>query len=71
MTEYAKPLVSHSMAVHPDQIATHREHFPNIEITKEGQPVFHSVAEHDKYLKANKWTKTPQRKKRRGKKINA
>lgn len=49
--QYARPIVSDSLAVSPDQIAEHRRMFPNIQVTKEGQPVFDNFSDHEAYLK--------------------
>lgn len=62
--DYATPLVSQSLAMHPEQIAEHRERFPKIEVQADGCPVFHNTNEHSKYLKEIGWKKQPQRRKR-------
>jgi putative FmdB family regulatory protein len=59
--EYATPLASDSLAMHPEQIPEHRKRFPNIDIMPDGRPVFHNVREHSRYLKAIGWDKMPQR----------
>ena len=67
---YSKPIVSDSLAILPDQIPEHRKMFPNIEVTKEGQPVFDNYSDHEAYLKKCNFEKVPQKKKKRGKKIS-
>lgn len=66
---YSKPLVSDSLAVSVDQIDEHKQAFPDVDITKEGQPVFRSYKQHDAYLEKTGFIKSPQKKKRREKKI--
>jgi len=68
-TEYHRPLVSDSLAVSPDQIEEHKRYFPDVEVTKEGQPVFTNYKQHDSYLKKTGFVKHPQKIKNRGKKI--
>ena len=48
---YAKPIISDSLAMNPDQIPEHRERFPDVEVTAAGQPVFKSFKQHEAYLK--------------------
>lgn len=67
---YARPIVSDSMAMSPDQIPEHRKLFPNIEVTPEGQPVFDNFTDHENYLKKCNIQKLPQRKRLKGKKIS-
>jgi hypothetical protein len=67
---YHKPIVSDSLAILPEQIPEHRKMFPNIEVTKEGQPVFDNYSDHEAYLKKCNCEKAPQKKKKRGKKIS-
>ena len=67
---YARPIVSDSLAMHPDQIPEHRRMFPNIEVTPEGQPVFDNFADHESYLNKCNIQKLPQRKRFNGKKIS-
>jgi hypothetical protein len=67
--QYARAIVSDSLAMHPDQIPEHRRMFPNIEVTPEGQPVFDNFTDHEAYLKKCNIQKLPQRKRISGKKI--
>lgn len=67
--EYAKPLVSDSLAISKDQIAEHRQLFPDVKVTSEGQPVFTNSKQHNDYLKANGFVKLPKKNKRIGKAI--
>ena len=67
---YVRPIVSDSLAMHPDQIPEHRRMFPNIEITPEGQPVFDNFTDHESYLKKCNIQKLPQRKRFSVKKIS-
>ena len=62
-------IVSHSLAMHPDQIKEHKQRFPDIKVTDDGCPVFTNTQAHDKYLKAIGWKKVPGRKRRRSKKL--
>lgn len=65
--EYRSPIVSDSLAVSPAQITEHKRHFPDIEMTPEGQLVFRSYRQHDDYLKKIGATKNRQKiRKRRG-----
>lgn len=66
---YARPIVSDSLAMNPEQIPEHRHMFPNIEVTSEGQPVFDNFVDHDAYLNKCGFQKLPQRKRFKGKKI--
>lgn len=50
--DYVKPIVSDSLAMNPSQIAEHRQLFPNIEVTREGQPIFDNAKTHNDYLEA-------------------
>lgn len=59
--EYHRPLVSDSLAINPEQITEHKKKFPNVEITREGQPVFRTFRQHDNYLKATGFEKKSQR----------
>lgn len=47
---YREPLHSDTLAINPEQVAEHKEHFPNIELDDECRPVFHTVKEHEEYL---------------------
>ena len=65
---YSKPIVSNSLAVAPDQIAEHRKQFPDIQMTKEGQPVFDKYSTHEAYLEKTNFKKDPAKIRRRVKK---
>lgn len=67
--EYRKPIVSNALAVSPNQVVEHRQLFPDIEMTPEGQPVFRDYRQHDAYLKKIGAVKNPQRQRSRGKRI--
>ena len=62
---YGTPLVSDAMAMHPEQIAEHKKLFPDIKVTKEGQPVFDKYSTHEAYLKATNYDKSAKKNKRR------
>ncbi len=66
---YDKPIVSDSMAIHPEQIKEHERLFPDIKVTKEGQPIFEKYSQHEAYLKKTNYVKERQTPKRRGKAI--
>lgn len=66
---YHKPIVSNSMAMNPNQIAEHRQKFPDIQVTTEGQPVFDNFADHEAYMKKCNIEKMPQKKRKRGRRI--
>lgn len=66
---YHKPIVSNSMAMNPNQIAEHRKLFPDIQVTKEGQPVFNNFADHEAYMKKCNIEKVPQKKRKKGRRI--
>lgn len=68
---YDKPIVSDSMAMHPEQIAEHNKKFPDIKVTKEGQPVFERYSQHEAYLKATGFVKERQKPKRVGKNVTS
>jgi hypothetical protein len=67
-TEYAKPLHSDSLAMNPNQVSEHRKKFPDVEVDKQGRPVFRNFKQHDRYLKKTGFVKVPQKTKRKGKK---
>lgn len=66
---YSKPIVSDSLAISPEQISEHRELFPDVEVTSEGQPVFENYRQHDNYLKKTGFRKKQQKLKPKGKRI--
>lgn len=63
---YRTPIISDSLAVSVDQIDEHKKLFPDVEITKEGQPVFRSYKQHETYLEKTGFVKQPQKKRRQG-----
>ena len=67
--QYGRKIVSDSLAMNPNQIVEHRKLFPDIQVTKEGQPVFDNYTEHLKYLDACNIVKMPKSKKKKGKRI--
>ena len=58
---YSKPIHSDSLAISPTQVAEHKRLFPNIEIDSEGRPVFDNYKDHDAYLEATGFAKSPQK----------
>ena len=67
--QYRRQIVSDSIAMNPYQIAEHRQLFPDIQVTGEGQPVFDNFADHEKYLEKCNVEKVPGKRKKRGKRI--
>jgi hypothetical protein len=67
--QYSRQIVSDSLAMNPNQIAEHRRMFPNVQVTKEGQPVFDNFTEHEAYLKKCNIVKKPKSKKKKGKRM--
>ena len=67
--DYSTPLVSNSLAVSMSQIEEHKRAFPDVQITNEGQPVFHGFKQHDGYLKKTGFIKHPKKSKKASKKI--
>ncbi len=61
--DYGKPLVSHSLAIHPEQIPEHNKLFPDVKVRNDGCPVFTNYQQHDKYLDKIGWEKKPKKKK--------
>jgi len=53
--------VSDSLAMNPDQIAEHRQHFPDINVLPDGRPEFTSVKQQERYLDVTGFTKQTQR----------
>lgn len=47
---YRKPIISDSLAIHPDQIAEHRKAFPDVRLTSEGQPILENYKQHENYM---------------------
>ncbi|KKM90483.1 hypothetical protein LCGC14_1238160 [marine sediment metagenome] len=64
---YAKPRVSDSLAMNPEQIPEHNRLFPDIKVLADGRPTFDNVQQQDKYLKATGFHKLPQKIRNRGK----
>jgi hypothetical protein len=62
--DYHRPIISDSLAISPEQIAEHKQLFPDVQVTPEGQPVFDSFKKHDDYLKATGFRKKRQRRRR-------
>lgn len=58
---YSKPLISDSLAIHPEQTAEHRKKFPDVDVLPDGRLRFNDYKSHDNYLKATGFQKTPQR----------
>ncbi len=70
--DYHRAIVSDSLAISIDQVAEHRKHFPDIELACDGvsaRPVFDNYKRHDDYLKKTGFKKSPQKIRRRGKRI--
>ncbi len=66
---YAKPRVSDSLAMNPDQIPEHNKMFPDIKVLADGRPTFDSPKQQSKYLKATGFIKVPQKIKHRRKRV--
>ncbi len=66
--DYHRPIVSNSLAMTPSQIPEHRKLFPEIEVTREGQPVFDNYKKHDEYLKKVGMVKQPGKSRMKSKK---
>ena len=63
---YKKPIHSDALGMQPDQVAEHREKFPNIEIDNQNRPVFTNRADHDKYMEKCGIVKHASSNKKRG-----
>jgi len=68
--DYANPIVSQSLAMHPEQIDEHKRLFPEIKVTDDGCPVFSNYADHEAYLKKTGFTKLPGKRNPRPKSRN-
>lgn len=68
--DYAVPIVSQSLAMHPEQIDEHKKLFPDIPVTEDGCPVFSNFADHEAYLKKTGFTKLPGKRNPRPKSRN-
>ncbi len=64
--DYAKPFVSDSLGMNPEQIPEHNRLFPDIKVLSDGRPTFKSPAQQSKYLKATGFVKLHKRTKNRG-----
>jgi putative FmdB family regulatory protein len=62
--DYRRPIVSDSLAISPEQIAEHKQLFPDIQVTSEGQPVFDNYSQHNKYLEKTGFRKKRKRRRR-------
>ncbi len=56
---YDNPIISDAMAVSMDQIEEHKQAFPDVRITDEGQPIMESYSQHEDYLKKTGQIKHP------------
>jgi len=56
-TEYNNPIISQSLAVHPEQAAEHRAAFPDVKLKDNQFPVFENYQQHDKYLEKSGFVK--------------
>ncbi len=63
---YRRPLHSDALGVQPDQVAEHRELFPNVELDSENRPVFTNTNQHDAYMEKAGIRKDVQKTRRRG-----
>ena len=68
---YKKPLHSDALGMQPDDVAEHREKFPDIEIDSENRPVFTNMRQHDAYMEKVGVVKATQKLRKRGKVIAA
>lgn len=66
---YSKPLHSDALGMQPDQVAEHREKFPNIEIDNQNRPVFENMPQHEAYMEKCGIVKHKQKVKPQGKTI--
>ena len=57
---------SDSLAIHPDDAAEHRRKFPGVELTEEGQPMFTSTKQQERYANRCSFDKKSQRTRRLG-----
>ena len=55
--EYKQPIISQSLAIHPEQAAEHRAAFPDVKLTDEQFPTFENYQQHDKYLEKSGFVK--------------
>lgn len=61
--------ISDSLAIHTDLIPEHKKLFPGIELTSEGQPIFTSSKQQERYAEKCGFYKKRQRIKSKGKRI--
>lgn len=61
--------ISDSLAIHPDDANEHRKLFPSIQLTKEGQPIFTSVRQQERYAERCGFYKKRQRIRYKGVKV--
>jgi len=61
--------VSHSLAIHPDQIPEHKKLFPHVEVQSDGCPVFTSPRQQEQYANACGFDKKSQKNRRKGVRI--
>lgn len=66
---YATTIVSDAMAINPEQIPEHKRLFPDIKLTKEGQPIFEKYSHHEAYLKKCNYVKGTKKQRVRSKAI--
>lgn len=64
---YKQPLISDSLAINPEQITEHREHFPDVEVLPDGRPKFENYKQHNDYLAKTGFVKQTQKVKKKGK----
>jgi len=58
---YKHPIHSDSLAVPLQQVEEHRRQFPDIELDKEGRPIFNNYNDHEAYLEKTGFVKLPQK----------
>ena len=63
---YSRPIVSDSLAIHPDQIAEHKKLFPDIKVQGDGRIVFDKYSTHNTYLEKRGLVKYEQKKSKNG-----
>lgn len=61
--------ISDSLAFHPDDIGEHRRLFPGVDVTSEGQPIFTSVRQQEKYAEKSGFHKKAQNTHKKRKRI--
>ena len=67
--EYGKTKWSQSLAISPDQIAEHRQLFPDVRVREDGCIGFDSYRQHDRYLEKTGFVKQTQKCRRRATKV--